>query len=291
MKFISRSICVMVIFFAWSSIASAFQVYGEIGKKWQSLGAQNGFLGNPLNDETGTPDGVGRYNHFQGGSIYWTPDTQAHEVHGVIRDKWASLGWERSVVGYPVSDEKGTPDGIGRYSHFQGGSIYWNRQAQAYEVYGAIRDKWASLGWERSELGYPVSGEFQDGSYRRSNFQHGYIRWSPQQGVVVSLANQSSGGFGNDNHGCPDDRPCFNGAYQSGNKVIFNFSGVTGWDFYNVRYRHNGGEKQVENRSGTFTFTDTQPNRVYTLSVQGCNSHTFAESSCSAWVQESVTTR
>jgi hypothetical protein len=26
------------------------------------------------------------------------------------------------------------------------------------------------------------------------------------------------------------------GAYQSGDKVIFQFTGVTVWDFYNVRY-------------------------------------------------------
>jgi uncharacterized protein with LGFP repeats len=46
----------------------------------------------PLTDESPTPDGIGRFNHFQGGSIYWTPGIGAHEVHGAIRDKWASMG-------------------------------------------------------------------------------------------------------------------------------------------------------------------------------------------------------
>jgi Fibronectin type III domain len=92
--------------------------------------------------------------------------------------------------------------------------------------------------------------------------------------------------------GCAADRPCFNGAYQSGNQVIFQFTGVTGWDFYNVRYATvGGGERQVENRSGTFTFNNVRPNRVYTLKVQGCNSRTFGRSTCSPWVEESVTTR
>jgi hypothetical protein len=101
-----------------------------------------------------------------------------------------------------------------------------------------------------------------------------------------------AGGFGNDNRGCAADRPCFNGAYQAGNKVIFNFTGVTGWDFYNVRYaRVGGGERQVENRSGSFTFNNVSPNRIYTLKVQGCNSHTLRRSSCSPWVEESVTTK
>jgi len=93
-------------------------------------------------------------------------------------------------------------------------------------------------------------------------------------------------------HLCPDDRPCFNEAYQSGNQVIFQFTGVSGWDFYNVRYRvRGGGEKQVENRSGRFTFNNVLPNRVYTLKVQGCKSRTFGRSTCSPWVEESVTTR
>ena len=80
----------------------------------------------PVNDETATPGGgIGRYNHFQGGSIYWTPATGAHEVHGAIRKLWAGMGWERSFLGYPTSDELSTEDGLGRYSEFQHGSIYW----------------------------------------------------------------------------------------------------------------------------------------------------------------------
>ena len=46
-------------------------VIGDIREKWLSLGGASSFLGQPLTDELTTPDGVGRYNHFQGGSIYW----------------------------------------------------------------------------------------------------------------------------------------------------------------------------------------------------------------------------
>lgn len=88
------------------SSAGAFEVHGDILRKYLALGAEASILGYPRTDETGTPDGVGRFNHFQGGSIYWTPSTSAHEVHGLIRDLWASQGWERNVqLGYPVSDE------------------------------------------------------------------------------------------------------------------------------------------------------------------------------------------
>ncbi|GAA0597883.1 hypothetical protein GCM10009416_40140 [Craurococcus roseus] len=168
-------------------VEKRFAVYGFIGQKYAALGGESGFLGKPVTDETGTPDGVGRFNHFQGGSIYWTPKTGAWEVHGLIRDKWASMGWERSFLGYPVTDETKTPDGVGRFNHFQGGSIYWTPQTGAWEVHGLIREKWASLGWERSALGYPVSDE-QDlpgGGGKFSQFQGGRIVWKPATGAQV----------------------------------------------------------------------------------------------------------
>jgi hypothetical protein len=88
------------------SIATTHEVHGAILAKYQELGAEGSFLGYPTTDETGTPDGVGRFNHFQAGSIYWTPSTGAHEVHGLIRDFWAAHGWERNAaLGYPISDE------------------------------------------------------------------------------------------------------------------------------------------------------------------------------------------
>ena len=88
------------------SSAGAFEVHGDIREKYLALGAEASILGYPRTDETATPDGVGRFNHFQGGSIYWTPGTFAHEVHGLIRDLWAQLGWERNPqLGYPITDE------------------------------------------------------------------------------------------------------------------------------------------------------------------------------------------
>jgi hypothetical protein len=80
-----------------------------------------------------TPDGIGRYTHFQHGSIYWTPDTGAHEVRGAIRDKWAALGWERSYLGFPVSDELATEQG-GRVNGFQRGEIRWTESLGALDV-------------------------------------------------------------------------------------------------------------------------------------------------------------
>jgi hypothetical protein len=158
-----------------------------------------GWLGKSLGPAALTPNGKGWYEHFENGSIYWTSKIGAHEVHGAIRDKWASLGWEQSFLGFPTTDETETPGGRGRFNHFQGGSIYWSPQTGAFEVHGAIRDKWASLGWEQSFLGFPTSDELAlaDGIGRFNNFEGGQIAWSPALGAAVSASVKGpDGGIG-----------------------------------------------------------------------------------------------
>ena len=135
-------------------------------------------------DETGTPDRVGRFNHFQYGSICWTPTTGAQSIQGAIKDKWAQDQWETGFLGYPLTDERTTPDGTGRYNHLQGGSRY-TPTAGAHSVQGAIRDSWAAQGWERGPLGYPTSDEYPVPGGRQSDFQGGTLFWDATTGVVA----------------------------------------------------------------------------------------------------------
>lgn len=102
------------------------------------MGWERSVLGYPTTDETTTPDGIGRFNHFAGtggASIYWTPNTGAHEVYGVIRQLWSELGWERSPLGYPTSGEKDTEFHAARVNHFERGDIYFDGHRGAYEVF------------------------------------------------------------------------------------------------------------------------------------------------------------
>jgi uncharacterized protein with LGFP repeats len=179
----------------WTPATGAWSIHGLILDKWASMGWETSVLGYPVTDETGTPDGIGRFNHFENdGSIYWTLATGAWSIHGATYDKWASMGWERSVLGYPVTDETGTPDGIGRFNHFSNdGSIYWTPSAGAWSIHGLILDKWASMGWETSVLGYPVTdetgtpdgiGQFnQFSSTHSTNNVDGSIYWTPGTGA------------------------------------------------------------------------------------------------------------
>jgi LGFP repeat len=132
---------------------------------------------------------------FEGASAYgpiFASAAGVHEIHGAIRDRYRAPGnpdgW--LLLGYPTTDETATADGVGRYNHFERGSIFWHPQTGAHEVHGAIRDLWAQLGWERSELGYPTSDEAPlDGGARRSRFQHGSIYWTPGFGAVALFEN------------------------------------------------------------------------------------------------------
>lgn len=95
-------------------------VCGAIAQKYRSPG-MSALLGLPVTDELTTPNGVGRYNHFQRGSIYWSPATGAREVHGAIRDEWARAGWEVSRYGFPTTDEHRVQGGL--RSVFQNGCM------------------------------------------------------------------------------------------------------------------------------------------------------------------------
>lgn len=115
----------------WTRGTDAHEIHGAILEKWSSLGFERSFLGYPVEDETGTPDRVGRFNRFQGGMIYWTPETGAHEIHGAILEKWSSLGFERSFLGYPTSDESDLGANNARFNNFQHGQIAWSPATNA----------------------------------------------------------------------------------------------------------------------------------------------------------------
>ena len=115
------------------TLKAVFEIHGAIYQKWLQLGGVN--WGIPDTDESPCWDGKGRYNHFNNGgaSIFWTPETGANGIWGDIKRRWAELGWERSYLGYPTSDETDFPD-AGRVNAFQHGGIYWWPDTGAIDI-------------------------------------------------------------------------------------------------------------------------------------------------------------
>ncbi|WP_040786171.1 LGFP repeat-containing protein [Nocardia pneumoniae] len=157
-----------------------FDVSGAIEVEYDQAGGP-AFFGDPVSPDSPAARG-GRYQAFErGSSIYWHPDTGAHQIGGAIRDKWGDLGFEGGLLGYPVTREAATPSKPGRYNVFQNGSIYWSIGTAAHQIGGTIRDKWGSYGWEDSPLGFPITDESpaRAGYGRYNLFGGGAIYWSP----------------------------------------------------------------------------------------------------------------
>ncbi|MGY1845050.1 N-acetylmuramoyl-L-alanine amidase, partial [Modestobacter sp. SYSU DS0875] len=127
-----------------------------VRNRYDSDPAARTLLGAQTTPPTLTPDGSGAFAHYVNGSIYASPTTGARILRGPVRDKWASLGWERAAVGYPVTDVTTLSAGDGAFAHFQRGSVYWSQSSGAHVVSGAVRDRWGVSGWEYGSLGYPV---------------------------------------------------------------------------------------------------------------------------------------
>jgi uncharacterized protein with LGFP repeats len=176
----------------WSPSTGAHEVHGAVRDHYRALGGPEGVLGFPVTDESGTADGAGRSNDFDGGggaSVVWSPATGVWSVHGAVRQRWLALGGTRGVLGYPVTDESGAVDGVGRFNHFsRNGSVFWTPSTGAHEVHGAIRAHWAALGWERGPVGYPATDELgtADGVGRFNQFTGSggaSIYWTPDTGA------------------------------------------------------------------------------------------------------------
>jgi hypothetical protein len=145
---------------------------GPVLEKYSKTGGVVGLLGFPTDGQHVTPDGRGRFAHFDRGSIYAVGD-RANVVLGAIRQHWADNGWEQGVYGFPTSDENA--NGSWRWSDFESGSIYFDlTRGATFPLPGPIGleyQKVRGAGWigvpVREVRNIPLQGqlaEFQGGA-------------------------------------------------------------------------------------------------------------------------------
>ena len=167
----------------------AFVTYGEIYLRYRTFSDVNSFLGLPVSDEE--PVGPGRRSRFDFGEICFKSSVGAFEVHGAIHDRFEALGGP-AAFGFPMTNESSVMlngKETGRSNNFENGkSIYWSGASGAWDVYGAIKAEWDTLGGAGGLLGLPTSGETDtplahapgpDAGGRYNNFQNGVIVWHP----------------------------------------------------------------------------------------------------------------
>ena len=239
---------------SWSSSAGAWETYGGIRARWQALGFENGVLGYPVTPPVcGTKDG-GCYQNFQSGAISWTPATGSWETYGDLRSRWAALGFEAGVLGYPVGGVTcGTADS-GCYQNFQRGAVTWTPQVGAWETYGGIRAKWRSTGFESGVLGYPIGAPVAAGSGVYQAFQNGAIGWTGPSGAFASTGEigarwlflDASGGTLGSPTSDVTCRTTNGGCYQNFDNGAISSTAATGaWETYGdirARWRATGFE-------------------------------------------------
>jgi uncharacterized protein with LGFP repeats len=121
------------------------------------------------------------YNFFTD----WFGSTHSYELRGAIGEKYNAVDWIRSKLGRPLMNESCGLKSNGCYQSFEGGNIYWNEIVKAHIVWGAIRDRFITLGSENGFLGYPTSDEVcglkDNGCYQ--SFEGGRIYWSEKTGA------------------------------------------------------------------------------------------------------------
>ncbi|NAZ85495.1 hypothetical protein GTR00_05165 [Kineococcus sp. T90] len=109
----------------WAPWSGAHALKGDIRDTYATEYPGEDLLGFPTTSEIRTPNARGAYNHFERGSIYWTPTYGAHPLWGQIRDIWATQGWENSRLGFPISGPLSSFGSDLEFQIFQGGVINW----------------------------------------------------------------------------------------------------------------------------------------------------------------------
>jgi hypothetical protein len=176
----------------WHPQIGTHEIHGAIYDHWGSFSNPWLDIGYPISDEMSDPCFPGsRFNTFQHATIYWSKKTGAHMIRGEIFKKWNADGGfiNGHWLGLPIIDEKVGAEmngQYGAYNHFQYGSIYWHPAHGAFEVHGAIKNRYDQLKAEKSWLGYPRSDETvlkSDTQVRFSAFTNGEIYFQSSVGA------------------------------------------------------------------------------------------------------------
>ena len=164
--------------------ASAADDGGRIDARWAATGAEAGPLGGPLGDPYDVADG--RVRDFAGGSIFWSPATDAWEVLGTARDKYLATGGPTGFLGFPAGPPAAAvTDPAATEQVFLGGRLYASPTTPASALAGPVLDRYLAIGGTGSYLGVPTSDVLPVTGGSRASFVRGLIKVSAATGASV----------------------------------------------------------------------------------------------------------
>lgn len=131
----------------YGSFTGVYAIGGAIYDKWVEYAAESG-MGFPVTNMTFAPDGIGRFQTLERGTIYWHPQFGAHPLWGEIWVNWAAQGFEKGL-GYPTSDPVNVDERLtqtfergqlGMYSDtvrelFRRGEVLQSEQDEVYDSF------------------------------------------------------------------------------------------------------------------------------------------------------------
>ncbi|WP_328564526.1 hypothetical protein [Streptomyces coelicoflavus] len=119
-------------------------------------------------------------------------DYCGHRVLGDIEKRYIAMGGPGGSLGCPLTEELVNPDGVGRRTQFENGTVYWSPRSGAWPVWGDIGDHWCGQGCEAGWMGYPTSYEYVVGSETRQNFQCAVVHWQALPGNATKTWNDGN---------------------------------------------------------------------------------------------------
>jgi hypothetical protein len=166
----------------WSPQTGVMPVSGRIYLEYESIGESEA-IGFPTRGRDELPGGYEQ--RFQQARIYHKGgQPKANVVQGAILDRFLAIGGT-AKWGFPVTNELDVKKGnavIGKFSDFEGCTIYWSGVTGAHEVHGDIRTKYRDeLGGPAGQMGFPTSDEGAipgvSGPGQYNTFQTGSLLW------------------------------------------------------------------------------------------------------------------
>jgi hypothetical protein len=172
------------------SAAPSSDAVSTINDRYSTFGGESSLLGSPVGEAVDVPGGAER--DYQGGSIFYSKDTGAHVMYGVILDRYKALGGPgTSGLGFPTNDETGTGDSVGRFNDFsapEGAAIYWSPQWGASVIKGRVLEAWRQSGAITGPFGYPSADTSIADGVQTGKFvgpEGTEIQWSKAAGLVT----------------------------------------------------------------------------------------------------------
>ena len=169
-----------------------------IGAKWLASGGLQG-LGAVCANAASMPDGIGSYQEFESGTIFYSPDFGASLISRPLYDKLNASSvansktttgqFVRDYLGYPTGDSFPTAENGGQAAYFETGMLVSRANQQAWVVYGEIYRHYRALGdigqgaKTPPVVGLPISDEQSAANGRMSQFDAGTIYWSSGTGA------------------------------------------------------------------------------------------------------------